>query len=198
MEDMAQLERLVNRLAAAQQRPVVRLACASAVGTTHLHGSFVAPTESPVAADVVANMMATLAQDARLLPPMQLAVKKLEAPLKQLVRFDPRFFTDAGHPARRLLDEITQRSLAFTTEDAPGFAQFVRLVNEGVAHLAASPDQRLHAFRDRSAGTVFRVGHPGAAQESPGSGRQQARQRAEQRAMLAERVAADIRKLHDA
>ena len=76
-----QLERLVNRLAEPrQQRPVVRLACASAVGTTHLHGSFVAPTESPaVAADVVANMMATLAQDARLLPPMQLAVKKLEA-----------------------------------------------------------------------------------------------------------------------
>ncbi len=31
---------------------------------------------------------------------MQLAVKKLEEPLKQLVRFDPRFFTDAGHPAR--------------------------------------------------------------------------------------------------
>ena len=42
MEDMAQLERLVNRLAGGAQTaaPVVRLACASAVGTTHLHGSF--------------------------------------------------------------------------------------------------------------------------------------------------------------
>ena len=140
-----------------------------------------------MAADVVANMMATLAQDARLLPPMQLAVKKLEEPLKQLVRFDPRFFTDAGHPARRLLDEITQRSLAFTTEDAPGFAQFVRLVNEGVAHLAASQIKDSTPFE-----TVLRALYSAwdtqeQRKKAQEAAEQQARQRAEQRAMLAER-----------
>lgn len=200
MEDMAQLERLVNRLAGGAQAAAPLSAWRAPVQLAQpiYTVPFVAPTESPaVAADVVANMMATLAQDARLLPPMQLAVKKLEEPLKQLVRFDPRFFTDAGHPARRLLDEITQRSLAFTTEDAPGFAQFVRLVNEGVAHLAASQIKDSTPFE-----TVLRALYSAwdtqeQRKKAQEAAEQQARQRAEQRAMLAERVAADIRKLHD-
>ena len=88
MEDMAQLERLVNRLAGGAQAAAPLSAWRAPVQLAQpiYTVPFVAPTESPaVAADVVANMMATLAQDARLLPPMQLAVKKLEEPLKQLV-----------------------------------------------------------------------------------------------------------------
>lgn len=77
-------------------------------------------------------MMANIAQDARLLPPVQQAVKSLEPSLKQLVHHDGRFFTDSNHPARRLLDELTQRSLAFTAETEPGFSRFMRLVTEAV------------------------------------------------------------------
>ncbi len=81
MEDMAQLERLVNRLAGEprQRRRSSAWRAPVQLAQPIYTVPFVAPTESPaVAADVVANMMATLAQDARLLPPMQLAVKKLE------------------------------------------------------------------------------------------------------------------------
>ena len=35
-----------------------------------------------------------------------------------------RFFSDRGHPARQLLEHVTQRSLAWTAVDAPGFPEF--------------------------------------------------------------------------
>src|SRR5690606_22722386 len=71
-----------------------------------------AAAPEPTAQDVVSRMMEHIAQDSRLLPPMQRAVQSLEPALKELVRHDTRFFTDEQHPARRLLDELTQRSLA--------------------------------------------------------------------------------------
>lgn len=200
MDEMAQLEQLVSCLAGGAQtgaplpalRPPVQFA--QPIFTV----PFVAPTESPgLAAEVVANMMAALAQDARLLPPIQSAMQKLDAPLKQLVRFDPRFFRDAGHPARRLLDEVTQRSLAFATEDAPGFAQFVRLVNAGVAYLATKEIKDATPFE-----TVLRALYSAwdtqeQRKKAQEAAQEQARRRAEQRLVLAERVAADIRKLPD-
>ena len=112
------------------------------------------------------------------------------------MRFDPRFFTDAGHPARRLLDEITQRSLAFTTEDAPGFDQFVRLVNEGVAHLAASQIKDSRLLRP-FCGHCTPRGTPRSSARKP-----RKRQSSRHVSGLSNgpcwlNVAADIRKLHD-
>ena len=199
MEDIAQLERLVNRLAGGgQAAPLSAWRTPTPLGQPIYTVPFVAPTESPVvAADVVGGMMAALAQDTRLLPSVQRAVQNLEPALKQLVRFDPRFFSDAGHPARRLLDEMTQRSLAFTSEDAPGFAQFVRLINEAVAHLAASQIKDAAPFE-----TVLKALYSAwETQEQRAKAKEAAEkralQRAEQRAMLAEKIAADIRRLPD-
>lgn len=89
-----------------------------------------------VAVEVVGRMMDNIAQDGRLLAPVQRAVQNLEPAIKQLVQHDGRFFTDETHPARRLLDELTQRSLAFSAESALGFSQFMRLLNQAVEHLA--------------------------------------------------------------
>lgn len=199
MEDMAQLERLVNRLAGGSQAaPLSAWRAPTQLAQPIYTVPFVAPTESPaVAAEVVARMMAALAQDARLLPSVQQAVQNLEPPLKQLVRFDPRFFTDAGHPARRLLDEMTQRSLAFSAEDAPGFPQFVRLVNEAVAHLAASQIKDATPFETVLKALYSAWDTQEQRMKAKEAAELQARQRAEQRAMLAEKIAADIRKLPD-
>eukprot|EP01034_Spumella_vulgaris_P032523 gene32522-40134_t len=199
MEDIAQLERLVNRLSGGSQAaPLSAWRAPTQMGQPIYTVPFVAPTESPVvAADVVGGMMVALAQDTRLLPAVQRAVQNLEPALKQLVRFDPRFFSDAGHPARRLLDEMTQRSLAFASEEAPGFAQFVRLINEAVAHLAASQIKDATPFE-----TVLKALYSAwDTQEQRAKAKEAAQkkvlQRAEQRAMLAEKIAADIRRLPD-
>lgn len=88
-----------------------------------------------VALEVVALMIDNITRDTRLPQAVCLAVRELENPLAQLVVADQRFFSDKAHPARRLLDELTQRSLAFENESAPGFDAFMAPVRQVVAML---------------------------------------------------------------
>jgi hypothetical protein len=221
IEDMAQLERLVGRLAggpqvaavAAVPQVVPQAGWASTVPGTapqHLYTvpgrpyqqiytvPVVAPHDPPaMAAEVVGRMMENIARDSRLLPSVQRAVQNLEPALKHLVRRDQSFFTEPGHPARVLLDEMTQRSLAFPDEKAPGFARFSRLLNESVGYLAGIEIKDATPFE-----TVLK-----ALQAAWNSQAQKAKARqvekdkaqlqAEQRQMLAGKIAADIRKLPD-
>lgn len=206
IEDMAQLERLVGRLAGGG---TVSQPGSLPVPLAGWRGPGVAPVvyaampmeaatqSTAMAVEVVGRMMANIAQDARLLPPVQQAVKCLEPALKQLVHHDGRFFTDSNHPARRLLDELTQRSLAFTAETEPGFSRFMRLVTEAVGHLSA------HEVKDAGPfDTVLKALQSAwDTQEQKIKAHQEAEQKAkwqaEQRELLAEKIAADIRKLPD-
>ena len=203
IEDMAQLERLVGRLAGTSQ------SASLSAPLSGWRGPGVAPVvyaavpmeaamQSPaVAVEVVSRMMENISQDTRLLRPVQQAVKSLEPALKQLVQHDGRFFTDGSHPARRLLDELTQRSLAFTAESTPGFSRFMRLLQGAVDHLTT------HEIKDAGPfDTVLKALHSAwDAQEQKIKAHQEAQQKAllhaEQREMLAEKIAADIRKLPD-
>ncbi|KRC20493.1 DUF1631 family protein [Acidovorax sp. Root219] len=219
MEDMAQLERLVGRLAGVPQAvPQVMHQvpqggwAPTTPGTApqHLYTvpgmpyqqiytvPVVAPQDPPaMAAEVVGRMMENIARDSRLLPSVQRAVQNLEPALKHLVRRDQTFFTEPAHPARVLLDEMTQRSLAFPDEKAPGFARFIRLLNESVGYLAGIEIKDATPFE-----TVLK-----ALQAAWNSQVQKAKARqaekdkaalqAEQREMLAGKIAADIRKLPD-
>lgn len=94
--------------------------------------------------EVVALMIDNIASDARLLAPVQQAVRDLEPALLRLVLEDPRFFSDRGHPARRLLEQMTQRSLAWPAVDAPGFDAFYEPMQQAVDALlstrVAGPD----------------------------------------------------------
>lgn len=216
IEDMAQLERLVGRLAGGPQavQPVPPQGgwAHTMPGTApqHLYAvpgvphqqiytvPVVAPHDPPaMAAEVVGRMMENIARDSRLLPSVQRAVQNLEPALKHLVRRDQAFFTDAAHPARILLDEMTQRSLAFPDEKAPGFARFIRLLNESVGYLAGIEIKDATPFE-----TVLKA-LQGAwdSQAQKAKARQAEKDRivllAEQRQMLAGKIAADIRKLPD-
>ena len=206
IEDMAQLERLVGRLASGG---TVSQSGSLPVPMAGWRGPGVAPVvyaampmeaatqSTAMAVEVVGRMMANIAQDTRLLPPVQQAVKSLEPAIKQLVHHDGRFFTDSSHPARRLLDELTQRSLAFTVETEPGFSRFMRLVTEAVGHLSA------HEVKDAGPfDTVLKALQSAwDTQEQKIKAQQEAEQKAklqaERRELLAEKIAADIRKLPD-
>ncbi|AVP57982.1 DUF1631 family protein [Pulveribacter suum] len=198
MQDLAQLEHLVGRLAGAQG--------ASAWAGTSAMMPASAPVPAPVqqasperaAQDVVSRMMDNISQDARLLPPMQRAIQSLAPALRELVRHDTRFFSDEQHPARRLLDELTQRSLAFDREDSPSFGRFMRLVNEVVGHLATAriessvPFERVLRALEKAWETQER--HRRERREA----KERERQLREQRDLLAERLAADFRRLPNA
>ncbi len=87
--------------------------------------------------EVVKLMIDSMAGDARLLPQVQRALRELEPALLLLARNDPRFFRDKQHAARRFLTEITERSLAWTAADMPGFAEFLDPLRQAVEALAS-------------------------------------------------------------
>jgi hypothetical protein len=103
-----------------------------------------ASTGQALGLEVVALMVDNIASDARLLSPVQQAVRDLEPALLRLVLEDPRFFSDKSHPARRLLEQMTQRSLAWSAVDAPGFDAFFEPLQQAVDALlstrVAGPD----------------------------------------------------------
>ncbi len=76
--------------------------------------------------EVVALMVDNIARDTRLLWPVQQFIRALEPALMQLALSDPRFFSHKEHAARRLLQDITDRSQAFNSPEAPGFQSFMR------------------------------------------------------------------------
>lgn len=203
MEDIAQLERLVGRLAQGQPGYVPSVQpgyVPSGQGSTRsLYGvAYGSAVEAPaVAAEVVARMMENISQDSRLLPPMQRAMQNLEPAIRKLVRHDHRFFSDSNHPARRLLDDLTQRSLAFTNEESSRFKRFMRLVDQAVTHLSqlevtnsAPFDAVLKALDAAWDAQEKKIQAHREAEE-------QALQAAEKREMLAEKIAANIRALPD-
>ena len=197
LEDIAQLERLVSRLAQTQPEQASRSALLGTQRSQYgaLYAAAGSPEPAAASIEVVARMVENIAQDSRLLPSVQRAVQDLEPAICQLVQHDPRFFSDSGHPARRLLDELTQRSLAFSGEDAPGFSRFMRLTNEVVTHLVSCDITSAAPFE-----TVLKALQAAwDAQEKKVQALRQAEEekllKAEQRQMLTEKIAAGIRAL---
>jgi hypothetical protein len=142
--------------------------------------------------EVVHLMIGNLAADPRLLPGVRAIVRELEPPLLRLALADPRFFSDRSHPARQLLQEITQRSLAWSSPDEPGFAGFMDTLQQATDALldarASGPD----AF------DIALLALEEAWDEAQPRGRRNRERavraliRAEQRNLLAERMGREI------
>lgn len=147
-----------------------------------------------LAAEVVTLMLRGIADDTRLLPPVRDMVQQLKPALLYLARSEPRFFADRLNPARRLLDTITERSLAFTSEQDNGYAAYAGQVHHAVRSLQ-SPTSGLAARIEEQLG---RLASLEAASLPPGQCLAiQALARVEERHLLAERVAAEIQARHD-
>lgn len=147
--------------------------------------------------EVVQLMVDNIAGDARLLPPVQQAVRDLAPALMRLALGDPRFFSDKRHPARQLLEEVTQRSLAWASADAPGFTAFMEPLRQAVDALvdtqvggAETFDFALKSLHDAW----------GDAQQRDRRYREKAVRallQAEQRNLLADKIAREVRARHD-
>jgi hypothetical protein len=124
LQDMKKTDELVKRL---EQRPKPPPVVAEPVDMLAEVG---APAkEAPrigqqLGDEVVRLMFDNLTEDRRLLPGLKRQLKKLEPAIHRLTGQDSRFFSDRTHPARLLLDRVTQRSLAFSSEQDPGWAKY--------------------------------------------------------------------------
>ena len=87
--------------------------------------------------EVVRLMFDNLAKDPRLLPDFKRQLKAIEPAVLKLTQEDSRFFSDRTHPARQFLDRITQRSLAFSAENDPGWRRFLVTVEDAVIWLGS-------------------------------------------------------------
>lgn len=146
-----------------------------------------------LAQGVVQLLLEGMTRDERLLAPVRHILGRLQPALLRMALDDPRFVADKLNPARRLLEEITQRSLAFGSEQAPGFEPFLATL-EDVVQLFSRSDTRVSALFD-TALEVLQPPEPlGETQH-----RHEAQGRAvaslvkvEQRFLLAEKVAREL------
>ena len=142
--------------------------------------------------EVVTLMVDNIAQDARLLPPIQQLIRRLEPPLLRLALVDPRFFTNKRHPARVLVQEIADRSLAYASPASPGFVEFAAAIEEAFAMLNQAPVENAEPFERVL--NILRDEWSRAAKASERSHDQavQALRHAEERNMLAEKITREI------
>jgi hypothetical protein len=148
--------------------------------------------------EVVGLMVENIAKDPRLLPPVQKAISDMEPALMRLAMIDPRFFSDKEHPARRLLDEVTQRSLAFDSETATGFNEFLRPLQIAVDQLAASAIESAAPFESALSALAQLWGDREQGERQQREQAVRALLQAEQRNLLAEKLRNDILSWPDA
>ncbi len=151
-----------------------------------------------LASEVVTLMLKRIASDERLLAPVRHMLLDMKPALLQLARTEPRFFADKQNPARRLLDAITERSLAFTNEMDPGYGPFSNQVR-GIVRTMLKPGDDLAG---RFPGMLVELHRSHAAAVAPAQVEArglavQTLVKVEQRNLLAERVAAEMRARND-
>lgn len=95
-----------------------------------------------LAAEVVTLLLRRISEDKRLQAPVRHLILELKGPMLRLARSDPRFFADRMNPARRLLDAVTARSLAFASEQDYGFEPFARQLS-GIVQALQAPGPHL-------------------------------------------------------
>ena len=189
LRDMQQVDAVVQRL---QERRDVAVSASDAPRTLDRLRQSALGMEQALSIEVVAMMVDNITHDPRLLAPVQDLVAALEPALLQLAMVDPRFFSHKQHPARRLLHEITHRSIAYESVDSRGFSGFMEPLREAVAPLATGPVDTAEPF-DQALERLVALLDDASGQEQRQLARAVAALRqAEQRNTLAATIVGDI------
>ncbi len=146
--------------------------------------------------EVVRLMLESLTHDQRLLPAIRQQIGLLEPALVRLALAEPRFFSERQHPARLLLEAITQRSLGFQSHADEGFDPLLQSVRAAVRSI-----NRVEVSGEIFARLLKRLRQRWNDDDSLKLQRSAEAARAllhaEQRQILAERLAADhLQRLH--
>jgi hypothetical protein len=141
--------------------------------------------------EVVRLMLDNLTQDERLLSAIRQQIGLMESVLIELSHADPRFFSERQHPARQLLEVITQRSLGYLSEDDEGFADLLRSVVAAVKAIRRAPATE-ESFARLLRRLRRRWDEDGARKSQMRTETARALLHAEQRHLLAERLTQDF------
>lgn len=134
LQDLKQVDALVQRL---EQRPAPPPEALVPDPVQQAAADAIPRLGHQLGAEVVRLMFDNLAHDPRLLVPLKEQLRAMESAVQRLAREDSRFFSDRTHPARQLLDVITQRSLAFTSEADDGWQRFMATVRDAAQWLTS-------------------------------------------------------------
>ena len=146
LQEMNQVDHMVQRLGHQRQHATADASSNPDHAGREAMRSSATGLGQALSLEVVALMVDNIAHDGRLLWPVQQLVKELEPALRQLALADPRFFSDKEHPARRLLQEMTDRSLAFDSLEAHGFESFMQPLIDIARPLANAPIEGKEPF----------------------------------------------------
>ena len=150
-----------------------------------------------LAIEVVGLMIGQIAHDERLLAPVRQVVANSESAFLRLAATDPRFFSEKTHPARQLLETITNTSLGYASESSAGFPEFMQNLQEVSLLLTEE-----HASDAQHFARLLEDFQRRQASNTPENQRSrqlavQSLLQAEQRNLLAEKIAAEIRARSD-
>lgn len=97
--------------------------------------------------DVVRRLVSQVARDPLLLAPVREAMVAIEPALLRLALVRPRFFSEADHPARRLVESVAQRSFKYNDEFSTEFGEFMQPVRQAFNLLndSATEDPKVFA-----------------------------------------------------
>ncbi|MEO7937940.1 MAG: DUF1631 family protein [Burkholderiaceae bacterium] len=154
--------------------------------------------DQSLALEVVALMVDNIRRDPRLLPPVQELVAQLEPALLRLAMVDPQFFSHKQHPARKLLHEITHRSIAFESPDSRGFSGFMEPLHDAIAPLAGAGISGADPFDDALARLMAVWEAPSSHDKREIAKAVRVLQQAEQRSALAATMVREVLQRPDA
>lgn len=200
LQEMQQVDQVVQRLEQRRDAGAIPLHSAHASveavrATLRSHAQSLAQALS---LEVVTFMVDNMAQDGRLLEPVQQWIRQMEPALSRLALVDPRLFTNKLHPARVLVQEVVHRSMAYATVNTTGFSGFLSDVQQAVAPLNQIPIESAEPFE-----LILKNLQNGWEQAARVSARNReeavkALEHAEQRNVLAEKIAHQIEAHPDA
>ena len=146
-----------------------------------------------LAIEVVGLMIEQMACDERLLPPVRQMIANAEPAFLRLAVTDPRFFSEKSHPARKLLDAITRASLGYASENDAGFAEFLQHLREITVLLQDEGFSDSENFARMLRDFESRQGRNTPENRKAQRLAVQALLQAEQRNLMAVKIAAEIR-----
>jgi hypothetical protein len=184
LEDLRMVEPMIKRLSERALKDAKAVAKGSGKNMNRELGQ-------QLGEEVVRLMMENLGKDQRLLPPVRAQVKELEPLLLRLAQADPRFFSERKHPARQFLDRITHQSLGYKTENDERFQRFLKMVSSSVLELLGS-DGHPESFARALTMLDAQWSRVDLALRAKQEDAARALMHAEQRNMLAQRLAADF------
>lgn len=154
--------------------------------------------DQSLALEVVALMVDNIRRDTRLLDPVRDLVAQLEPALLKLALLDPQFFSHKQHPARKLLQEITSRSIAFESPDSRGFSGFMEPLHDAIVPLADGAVTSAAPFNQALERLMVVWDGPAGQERRHIAKAVKALQQAEQRAALASTMVREVLQRPDA